>query len=86
MSALTDSDRVEVCGAEGAGVLGGSREGVQVRVVRLGKEEMLRRMQEGFFKEMRPCVYNPASNSLKLVQFPWTTGRDHYLILLFCNS
>jgi hypothetical protein len=51
-------------GDEGARVLGDIQ---NLRVVTVKSGELAQRFREGFFKNMKPCVYNPASNTLKLV-------------------
>jgi hypothetical protein len=40
---------------------------VPARVVRVTKEEMIAIFQNGHLNRMRPCVYNPASNTLKTI-------------------
>lgn len=49
---------------EGVRVLGDIQ---NLRVVAVKSGELAQRFREGFFKNMKPCVYNPASNTLKLV-------------------
>lgn len=36
-------------------------------VVTLKPWEMAQKIREGFFQNMKPCVYNPASRTLKIV-------------------
>jgi hypothetical protein len=39
-------------------------------VVTLSSSEMLERAKAGFFKNMRPCLYNPASHTLRAMPLP----------------
>jgi hypothetical protein len=38
------------------------------KIVSLNKEEMIKKFKSGFFAGMKPCAYNPADNSFKVVQ------------------
>lgn len=36
-------------------------------VVTISAREMMEKMRSGLVKQMRPCVYNPGSNELKMI-------------------
>ena len=38
-----------------------------ITIVSISARQMMEKMRSGFFKAMKPCVYNPGSNEIKMI-------------------